>query len=1666
MGFFRDRTKAGAEAKSRSQRQRKQSASFHVEALEPRLLLNSAPVAAPLSVPEASQSSEAVVLVHDLQDSIKISFEGWGDSSKDNTPPSSLLDLSSSANNGRKISVQVKADRHVDVKGAADGDFSLQGIEKILGNEKATIELVAPDVDTVFEITGKDAGILQSGDSPQIEFAGVQSLAGGSGNDTLDYSSYSTGVVVDLSQGTATDTSSVRSVENVIGGSGDDRFTVSDKVSGDAAVTISGGKGNDALAVTDGSNTWVIEGENSGTLNAMTFAGIENLAGGTGDDTFIVSVNGHVAGAISGGFGNDTLVGANQNNTWIVIGQNAGNVNGQSFSDIENLVGGNANDVFVFAGGRITGSVDGGDGNNTVRVTDSLLAVDSDPVAAPTEVAPAEAKVEVDTGEPVAPTNVQEVYSAPILETVNDDTLTVIVSTADQSANKTTVDEASVADDNQDVVALTSANSDSLNTTAAPSENHAIIENTAASEIDSDVAPHPLLDALKDVLALTYAGLFAGVVVEGFDEKLQDRERQSPSQLDNSRGPPHDDDTSGSIGFTSNAENSKPAVAIEDSSAPAKGQQELLLQASDASGGSPVLESEPDEISAGFAGSLTDQLTETLNAANAPPASSDSSLALTVADSPAVSSSAPLTSEDLAPVLDQALQLWIGSELSVEQVHLLNSISVNISDLADGLLGETNGTDIALDVTAAGHGWFVDPTPAENSEFGTVINASRLAAEPGSSAFARIDLLTVLLHEMGHVLGLSHDSDLEVMHETLRNGERVLLGNDNVPLASESVSAALGSDSLGTLTTDAGDFDPVTFRLFDDNGNGSIDVEISNAASGNGIYDDIGVIDGTAAAHGTVVVDLSSDTVWTIDGSDAGTVAIDGFAAVEFSGIENLLGAADNNDSFIFSAGGAISGVVDGGTGGFDSLTVDATYGTLVLSPAGPDSGTVEFDGNVIAYAGLEPVNAGSPTNVIFNGTAGADNWVIEDSATAGQIQIRSTNGAIETQSFGVPTSLTLNTAGGDDTIALNQTRQIASIVIDGGAGNNALNVSALPATFAAFEDSVSMTLSDGTHTISATNIIPPAGATLGVRALATLDGGEAWTPVGPYTDTGAQVEGMEAQGNPVAGAVNLVAIDPNNSNTAYLATPNGGIWKSTDFLATTTQNGQTVPSPTWTQMSDQNPTLSISALVIDPTDSTVLFAGAGNRSSSYQAGDLAGLLKSENSGGTWKQIGGDVFMSLTINSILVFHGPDKLLVGTTGGVYTSGLGGENPTKVAGALPDGIVSDLIRQPGTDNVFAAVVGKGIYKSTDRGDVNWAKVLALPSSERVKFAVAANGTVYVAALGQNTQVAAPVLAGDNTVNQTRLAVDSIADITGSINGPTTITGLTANTITVANINGFADGLTVYVGSGGTLEPVTIAVNGVNTGTKTITLTANLVNAHVNGDPVQVLDGGETTVSIVQTTWITAFTPNTITVDNIVGFDPGDRIIVGIGASIEVATVAPGGVNAGTKTLTLVANLTKPHTIDDPVRLNFQPGVPVTAVDTLNNVVTLAANLNFNAPVGRSVIFGNERLVNLFKTIDGGANWTPVTVPTTDETGNSNRKVVGLHLSGQGDLHFSMLVDPSDPNTIYLGGDIQPLDSTTYVLTADAAVNAGSISLEMTAKVSRSPLSMQHPRRRVFV
>ena len=141
-----------------------------------------------------------------------------------------------------------------------------------------------------------------------------------------------------------------------------------------------------------------------------------------------------------------------------------------------------------------------------------------------------------------------------------------------------------------------------------------------------------------------------------------------------------------------------------------------------------------------------------------------------------VSGLSPLTAAAVKPVLSQAVTAWtpwIGPEMA----RRLSGVNVVVTDLPGAQLGWAELDTIYLDYDAAGHGWFVDPTPAVDEEFQRIGSGEMLLASDPAAA-GRIDLLTVVEHELGHVLGLDDLDALagSLMSSTLERGVRYSTG--------------------------------------------------------------------------------------------------------------------------------------------------------------------------------------------------------------------------------------------------------------------------------------------------------------------------------------------------------------------------------------------------------------------------------------------------------------------------------------------------------------------------------------------------------------------------------------------------------------------------------------------------------------------------------------------------------------------------------------------------------------------------------------------------------------------------------------------------------------------------------------------------------------------------
>jgi len=143
---------------------------------------------------------------------------------------------------------------------------------------------------------------------------------------------------------------------------------------------------------------------------------------------------------------------------------------------------------------------------------------------------------------------------------------------------------------------------------------------------------------------------------------------------------------------------------------------------------------------------------------------------------------ATVTTSDLDPIITAAIMQWAETLGNGDpRLALLGDVHVSVSDLARGELGYAEGNRILIDTDAAGHGWFIDSTPYDNSEFSPQGKDGELVAMGSSPAIGDMDLLTVVMHELGHVMGfedLNPETNL-LMSGTLDTGERHLVGETN-----------------------------------------------------------------------------------------------------------------------------------------------------------------------------------------------------------------------------------------------------------------------------------------------------------------------------------------------------------------------------------------------------------------------------------------------------------------------------------------------------------------------------------------------------------------------------------------------------------------------------------------------------------------------------------------------------------------------------------------------------------------------------------------------------------------------------------------------------------------------------------------------------------------------
>lgn len=124
--------------------------------------------------------------------------------------------------------------------------------------------------------------------------------------------------------------------------------------------------------------------------------------------------------------------------------------------------------------------------------------------------------------------------------------------------------------------------------------------------------------------------------------------------------------------------------------------------------------------------------------------------------------------------LAKAAVARIAASAGAKAAAKLATVHIVVADLPGAYLGEARPGTIVIDVNAGGQGWFVDQTPLLDEEYAR--GADGVYRAVAQQAKGKVDLLTVLTHELSHALGFADmDPALapnSVMTATLSQGVR------------------------------------------------------------------------------------------------------------------------------------------------------------------------------------------------------------------------------------------------------------------------------------------------------------------------------------------------------------------------------------------------------------------------------------------------------------------------------------------------------------------------------------------------------------------------------------------------------------------------------------------------------------------------------------------------------------------------------------------------------------------------------------------------------------------------------------------------------------------------------------------------------------------------------
>jgi hypothetical protein len=324
--------------------------------------------------------------------------------------------------------------------------------------------------------------------------------------------------------------------------------------------------------------------------------------------------------------------------------------------------------------------------------------------------------------------------------------------------------------------------------------------------------------------------------------------------------------------------------------------------------------------------------------------------------------------EDVHVLLPLAKQYWLahGALASV-----LDGVALEISsDLPTNVAAATLGKQIRFSANGAGFGWFIDSTPLDSAEFSFDAERGNWSALAGFGAEGKLDLLTVLIHELGHVLGTSDLArQKDVMSGNLLPGTRRLptaedvaqwQANQKMPSYEADFGAGLGQVvTLGMIGTGSASASKVCWQTVANPGFTNPEFN-SDQGLGWNTTGEVGYLGGAATLRESAASQTRLNQVFVVNDTDR----VLSFRLSNLS-IDNVESAPD--DAFEVALINANTGAsLLGGTG----LTRNDAFFNLQANGAEHKAAQVSTqrlaDGSILVVVDLGGVPVGTVANLSF----------------------------------------------------------------------------------------------------------------------------------------------------------------------------------------------------------------------------------------------------------------------------------------------------------------------------------------------------------------------------------------------------------------------------------------------------------------------------------------------------------------------------------------------------------------------------------------------------------------------------------------------------------------------------------------------------------------------------